>query len=243
MLSDVTSLSVYKRTNVLLWMLMAFQAGALNIGGLLACHTFVSHITGFASLAAFEFETTLSLNATLGMLSVPIFFLLGAMFSGALVDMPLQMGRRPKYHILFGLIFLFILLPFYLGISGEFGQFGHPYTFEKDYALVCLLCLACGLQNGSVTSVSRSVIRTTHLTGITTDLGIGIVRVLNRGRIPHKWAEEAQANKMRIAIIGAFAIGSLIGGYFFMRYEYYGFLLPVLTSLTLFSLAAYKRYL
>ena len=33
------------------WFLLAFLGGHVNAGGYLACHRFVSHVTGFATLA------------------------------------------------------------------------------------------------------------------------------------------------------------------------------------------------
>ncbi|MGZ3722461.1 MAG: DUF1275 family protein, partial [Bdellovibrionales bacterium] len=83
------SISAYSRTNVTIWMILAFQGGLLNIGGLLACHSFVSHVTGFATLFGLELNRTRYLAAS-GMLIVPLFFLLGAMLSGFLVDLRLQ---------------------------------------------------------------------------------------------------------------------------------------------------------
>ena len=78
----------------------------------------------------------------------------------------------PKYYITFGLIFALSSFVAGLGILGYFGNFGEPLMMSRDYLLLILLCLICGIQNGTITTVSKSVIRTTHLTGITTDLAL-----------------------------------------------------------------------
>lgn len=48
------TISAYTRANVIVWMTLAFQGGLLNIGGLPACQSFVSHVTGFATLFGLE---------------------------------------------------------------------------------------------------------------------------------------------------------------------------------------------
>jgi uncharacterized membrane protein YoaK (UPF0700 family) len=100
------SISHYTKYNVSTWMLMAFQAGVLNIGGFMACHRFVSHVTGFATFFGYEINQKDSSHA-IGMLIVPLFFLLGAMVSAQLVDIRLKLHKKPKYYISFGLIFYY----------------------------------------------------------------------------------------------------------------------------------------
>jgi uncharacterized membrane protein YoaK (UPF0700 family) len=217
---------------------MSFQAGILNIGGFMACHHFVSHITGFATFFGYEINQSDNSHA-FGMLAVPLFFLFGSMLSGQLVDIRLKLHRRPKYYIAFGLIFFLLCLVLSLGILGYFGKFGEPFELSRDYSLLILLCLICGIQNGTITSVSKSVIRTTHLTGVTTDLGLGIVRFLNRNKIKGEIENEVHANLMRMGIIFFFGLGSVVGGYVFKKLEYAGFFVPVLTSGLLFGAMLY----
>ncbi|MNT07349.1 hypothetical protein D3C72_1420490 [compost metagenome] len=129
------------------------------------------------------------------------------------------------------------------GVFGYFGKFGEPLEVSRNYALLVLLCLTCGIQNGTITTVSKSVIRTTHLTGVTTDLGIGIVRFLNRKRLQGEIGNEIHANLMRAGIIFSFGFGSVLGGYVFKKLEYIGFLIPALTSGILFGAMLYFQVL
>lgn len=221
---------------------MAFQAGILNIGGFMACHRFVSHITGFATFFGHEINQTDNSHA-FGMLTVPLFFLFGCMLSGQLVDIRLKLHKRPKYYLTFGLIFFLICIVLVFGVFGYFGKFGQPLEVSRDYALLALLCLTCGIQNGTITTVSKSVIRTTHLTGVTTDLGIGIVRFLNRKNLQGEIGNEVHANLMRAGIIFFFGFGSVLGGYVFNKLEYLGFLIPTLTSGILFGAMLYFQVL
>lgn len=104
MLYGNSSISHYTKSNVTVWMLMAFQAGILNIGGFLACNSFVSHVTGFATLFGYQIQRS-NLEGALIFLSVPFFFLVGSMISGFLVDVRLKQHKKPKYFISFGVIF------------------------------------------------------------------------------------------------------------------------------------------
>lgn len=221
---------------------MAFQAGLFNIGGFMACHRFVSHVTGFATFFGNEISAA-HYGPALGMLTVPTFFLAGAALSGQLVDVRLKLHKKPKYYLSFGLIFFLALAVYIGGEFGVFGVFGEPVDGTRDYVLLALLCLTCGVQNGTITTVSKSVVRTTHLTGITTDLGIGIARFLNREKLHGPIDDEVKANLMRVGIIFFFGFGSVVGGIIFRRFEYGGFLVPALTSGTLFWAMLYFQVL
>lgn len=168
MLYGNESISHYTKANVAIWMSMAFQAGVLNIGGFMACHRFVSHVTGFATYFGYEVNQPDSSHA-LGMLVVPAFFLLGCMLSAELVEIRLRRHKRPKYFLTFGVVFFLLCGVLVLGTTGYFGEFGQALNRTRDYTLLILLCFTCGVQNGTITTVSRSVIRTTHLTGVTTE--------------------------------------------------------------------------
>jgi uncharacterized membrane protein YoaK (UPF0700 family) len=240
MLYETESLSIYRRENLFIWFAMAFQAGVLNIGGFLACHRFVSHITGFATYFGVEITQSNSQHAW-GMLIVPLFFLVGSMISGVLVDLRLKQQKKPKYYISFGIIFFLILLIYAGGVFELFGRFGEPINDIRDYILLALLCLVCGIQNGTVTTVSKSIVRTTHLTGVATDLGIGIIRILNRRSLKEALPDEGHANTMRVGIILFFLLGSVTGGVVFPRLQYLGFVIPAITSGVLFGSMIYFR--
>ncbi len=242
MLYGNESISYYSKSNVSVWMLMAFQAGLLNMGGFMACHRFVSHVTGFATFFGYELNQP-DYSHAIGMLIVPFFFLLGAMISGFLVDIRLKLHKKPKYYLSFGFIFILLLSILIGGELGYWGVFGRPLNTNSDYLLLIILCFTCGIQNGSITSVSKSVIRTTHLTGITTDLGIGFARLLSAKKLDETMDNEKKAVLMRIGIIFFFGLGSVIGGFIFSRLAYMGFIIPVMTSGFLFILMLYFQFL
>jgi uncharacterized membrane protein YoaK (UPF0700 family) len=236
------NLAHYNRTNLVLWLALSFQAGFINSGGFLACHRFVTHTTGFATQFGTEFAMGHWLNAW-GMLTVPIFFLAGAMFSGFFVDRRISKGAAPSYNLLIGTIALFLFFVGMAGSAGFFGAFGEPMNIRIDYVLLAILCTVSGIQNAAITSASGSVIRTTHLTGLTTDLGIGLVRVFSRPKQDHLRTSEVQATWIRSSLITGFIAGSTVGAFFFLNYQYWGFLFPAFISTVLLALGLRRKWL
>jgi uncharacterized membrane protein YoaK (UPF0700 family) len=240
MLHGNHSISHYSRSNVIIWLIMAFQAGVLNIGGLMAGHHIVSHVTGFATFFGLHGSRSEFFDA-LKMLIIPVFFLLGAVVSGYFVDIRLRLKKRPKYYITFGIMFFLNIVILTAGLLGYWGEFGAEAETLHEYVLLILLCFVCGIQNGTISVVSRSIIRTTHLTGITTDLGLGIIRFIKRNELADQLPDEGRANLMRLGIISFFILGSAIGGAIFHHFHFYGFILPTAISGGLFYLMAYYQ--
>ena len=76
---------------------------------------------------------------------------------------------------------------------------------------VVLLCFIMGLQNAIVTKLSNAVIRTTHMTGIVTDLGIELGKLLYWNRDPHI-ALRVRADRDRLKVLGGLLACFLVGG-------------------------------
>ncbi len=230
------------KSSIFLWNILAFQAGSLNTGGFLACQRFVTHVTGFATLFGSELAQKRDAQA-FGYLSVPLFFLFGAMISALFIDLKIQSKNEPQYYISFGILVLITGTVLGLGVTNHYGEFGAPLEFGRDYSLLALLCLASGIQNATVTSAYGSVVRTSHLTGLTTDLGIGLVRIFSQALGAQAHAPELRATFMRIGIIIAFTAGSVFSGFIFTKLAYWGFAIPFTISLGLwlYSLGLLKQ--
>lgn len=240
MFSYRNSLNFDSKENIALWTTMAFMAGTMNTGGFLACHRFVSHVTGFSTqfgvdLAQGAYDHALAIGA------VPLFFFVGAGLSGYLVDVRMQKGLKPLYPLIMLAVSLLNFAVVWGGYKSYFGSFGSEITLHYYY-LLAALCLACGLINGTVTTAYGAIIRTTHLTGITTDLSIGIVRILSRTHIKQPRRNELKATWMRIGLILSFTLGSALSAYVYLRFQYWGFLIPAFIGILLFlwSLRRFK---
>ena len=212
------------------WFTLSFSGGCINAGGFLATGKFVSHVTGFATLFGVDI-TKSDIEAALGILSVPVFFLLGAFVAGLLIDRPIHQGRKPHFDWVMGLSSLCL---FFAAGGGEmllFGHFNEVVGLKQSYLLMVLLCLASGLQNAAITSSSGRSVRTTHLTGLTTDLGLGLARALTFDFKNETFQREARANYLRAGSILSFVIGSAFGAWVFIKFGYKGFILPGMISL------------
>lgn len=215
-----------------LGLVLAFIAGATNAGGFLAVQQYTSHMTGIVSsmadnlvLGAYD----LVLGGCGGLLS----FLLGAACSAIMVNY----SRRHQLHSEFALPLLFealLLLGFgVLGarLSGIHGLFV-PVT-------VMLLCFIMGLQNALITKLSHAEIRTTHITGIVTDIGIELGKLLywNVDQSPQQ--HPVRVNRQRLRVLGLLALNFFGGGVLgALGFKYLGYLATLPLALLLVLLAA-----
>ncbi len=223
-------LELFPRPLIFKWLLMAFVAGNINAGGYLACHRFVTHVTGFATLFGIEVGSG-NWATALGILSVPFYFLIGVMVSAYFTDREIARGGLPRYGIVMKLIALLLAAATVGGCLNVFGKFGKPFDMDSDYFLLVLLCGASGLQNAAITTASGGLMRSTHLTGATTDIGIGLVRSLFGHRDPALRRRDLYRGTLRFGCIAAFAVGGIFGAILFDQVEYLGFLLPLGVSL------------
>ena len=213
------------RRAILHWFLLAFNAGCINAGAFLTTGRFVTHVTGFATLFGVDLANR-DIDLAVSMLSVPVFFLMGAMIAGLLIDSPIHFHKKPHYDYVMGLCSLCLLAAGLAGQFNQFGAFGIPFHLDDKYVLLALLCLASGLQNGALTTSSGSSVRTTHMTGLTTDLGLGLARMMTFTPHDDVYRRERVANLLRIGTVLSFIVGSEVGALLFIGLGFRGFLVP-----------------
>jgi uncharacterized membrane protein YoaK (UPF0700 family) len=221
------------------WFLLSFLAGSVNAGGYLACHRFVTHVTGFATLFGVDVANG-KLDQAIGILSVPVFFVFGAMVSAYLVDRRYHQGKKPHYAGVMALVALCLLIVTAGGVLRYFSGFGDALQLRRDYFFLALLCAASGLQNAAITTASGAAVRTTHLTGITTDLAIGFVRARYSSESDSKFKAEMRSIYLRLGTIVSFILGSVVGAYCFVHFGYWGFLVPA--SIAIYEMTVALRH-
>lgn len=207
------------------WFILSFLAGSVNVGGLMGCHRFVTHVTGFATLAGLDLAQARWPSA-LATLSVPLFFLLGVIIAALLVDRRIHQKKAARYAAVMLLSALCLCAVAVGGIYDYFGPFGATVNLKKDYTMLALLCMASGLQNAAITSASGATVRTTHLTGLTTDFGLSLVRAFYTKEDRKKRAMARYNNFLRLGTLLSFVLGSAVGAVLFMEVAYLGFFLP-----------------
>jgi uncharacterized membrane protein YoaK (UPF0700 family) len=228
---------VLEKRNQLLWMCLAFHAGYLNAGGFLSSHRFVSHMTGFGTsigVSVSEHEYLIALELILA----PVAFMVGAAFAGYLVDKKIVAHREPRVITGILCILFMNLAVFAGGITGFFGVFGEPLLLQRDFLLLFMLTFTCGLQNGLFVSLTSGQIRTTHITGLVTDVGLSMVRSLVI-KNPDTKNTEVRKNWLRINTILSFSTGSLLAAIIFQRLEYWGFMGSTMFSLFILALVSH----
>jgi len=230
--------ALYEPQNMMIWFLLAFQGGLLNVAGFLGVGRFVSHVTGFATLFGVEAAKSNWIVA-FGMMLVPLFFLIGTIFSGWFVERRIIKEEAPKYKIVFGVLILSLSSVLGLGIEGFFGPFHETLYTLGSFLYLFSLAFICGTQNAVISSYSNRIVRTTHLTGLTTDLGIGLVRVWTYRKHASRH-REMRAIYIIMGIIAFFALGSLIGAIIFSRVGYHGFILPVILTSYIYYRLVFK---
>ncbi|REG61528.1 uncharacterized membrane protein YoaK (UPF0700 family) [Paraburkholderia sp. BL6669N2] len=210
---------------------LAFAAGAANAGGFLAVGQYTSHMSGIVS--------SLADNAVLGDASLFVSglsslfsFLVGAAASAILINS----GRRRDLHSIYATplaIEAILLLCF--GLLGSNLEH-HRVLFVP--ATVCVLCFVMGLQNAMITKISRSEIRTTHVTGLVTDVGIELGKMLywNTRSIAGEGA--VRADKQKLALLGSLLLSFIAGGLAgAIGFKYLGFISSVPLAIVLLTLA------
>lgn len=207
---------------------LAFVAGAVNAGGFFAVGQYTSHMSGIVSALADDTALGRTPLVLAGLASLAAFFL-GAATSAILINW----GRRRGAHSRYALPLLLeaaLLLTF--GLAGaRLAAQGHIE------ATVALLCFVMGLQNAIVTKVSRAEIRTTHVTGLVTDIGIELGKLFywNSGATG---ADKVVADHARLRLLGSllamFLAGGLAGAFGF---QHLGFIATVPLALALLSMA------
>ncbi len=216
---------------------MAFVAGAVNAGGFLAIARYTSHMSGIISAIGDD----LALNnfiSVLGGISLLLSFLLGAATTAIIVNW----GHRREIRSEFALPLLveaILLLMF--GLVGANLNLYLPLTVP---AIALLLCFVMGLQNAIVTKASKAEIRTTHMTGVITDIGIEVGKMIywNRSKDANKQGlVKANIEKLKTHtfIFGMFLVGGIIGAVSFKKV---GYIAVVPLSLSLAIIAGFQVY-
>lgn len=206
---------------------LAFVAGAVNAGGFLAVRQYSSHVTGIVSAMGDNLALG-NLPLVFTGLAAVISFLLEAMCTASMVLWAGRLSLESEYA-----------LPLVVEASllVIFGLTGRVFEGRTVLGTVSLLSFTMGLQNAIVTKISGAVIRTTHLTGMVTDVGIKLGRMLYAtlsSRPSPEWVEMKKLGLLT-SLIGLFFAGGVIGA---LGFKNVGFLFTIPFTAILLVLAA-----
>src|SRR5690606_2152620 len=201
-----------KRTakhNLKIATLLSFVAGIVNVTGFLSIHKLTTNVTGHFAFfidGIFRWELWQGSIYLFYILS----FLLGSFLSSALIELT-NLRERANIFVLPTLleVAVLILIPILV----------HLHAIPPPSLIACLLLFAMGVQNSFVTKISDAVVRTTHLTGLFTDLGIELSYFLFRKK-PMDKKKLIATIKLRLFIICFFFLGGIMGGILYNQFKY-----------------------
>lgn len=232
-LHRLTATERTKRNNHYLGAYLAFVAGAINAGGFMAINRYTSHMTGIISslgdsLAVGEY------TAVFGGIFLLLTFIAGAASTGILINWGLRKRLASAYSL------PLVLEAFDLLLFGGVGANIASYSAYTVPMVAVLLCYLMGVQNAAITKISSAEIRTTHMTGIVTDIGIELGRLLywNQDREANQ-RHFVQANRQRLKthsiILSMFLSGGIVGA---LSFKYLGYISVVPLALSLLMVSA-----
>lgn len=183
---------------------LSFVAGLVNIVGVMSISTLTTNVTGHFAFLAEEVSLKNYAQALTYIVYV-LFFLLGAFICNFLVELVAIKKPRISHAIP---MFIEILILTILGFSTQLNPFYIAYA----------LLFTMGLQNALVTNISQSVVRTTHLTGLFTDLGIDLSQLFFTKK-ENELKRLSRIISLKISIILFFFIGGVLGGLLFASFQ------------------------
>lgn len=204
--------------NLKLASLLSCVAGMVNSIGVFSVHTLTTNVTGH--FAYFSEQFFLENYASAFTFLLYIFaFLSGAFVSGLVMELAARRQAHTSYMLP---LVIEIAILFAVGLSSLSGiRFAPVYSKWVSVALL----FSMGLQNALVTRVSMSVVRTTHLTGLFTDLGIEISQLLSNSTLQRPVL--LKSIFLKLMIIAGFFTGGITGGWLYQYFTLQTLFLPV----------------
>lgn len=187
---------------------LAAVAGSVNAVGFLALHhRALAHMSGPLTVLGNELARA-DLNAVLGAVLIVLAFFSGCAVSAAVIgEAALKLGRR------YGLVLVLEAA----ALTLAWWSLLHGWTGGE-----WLAAFACGLQNAMASTYSGAVLRTTHMTGVVTDLGMALGHWLGRHKVDRRRVV------LYIVLLLGFLCGAVAGSFAFGRVGLHALLAPAL---------------
>lgn len=219
---SLTSKTRSKKADRQLGIALAFIAGAVNAGGFLAVGYYTSHTTGIVSSIA-DYIALNQFHAAFTAFMFLCAFIAGAATSTIIINL----SRMRHYDSEFApALLLEAILMLLFGLAATL--FLEESTGVAPY-IIGLLCFMMGLQNAIITKISNAEIRTTHVTGLSTDIGIGLGRLLFAKSSHHpELMPNAEKLKLHASLLAAFFAGAIIGAISFSHIGFVTIVPPAL---------------
>ena len=190
---------------------LALIGGFVNSAGFLLIGSFTSHVTGNVGRVANDLAA-MDFHAAAAALTMIVAFFAGAFAASMAIES--DFFGKVAYAYSFALFCEGALLVVFMLLS-RLTTTEHPRVQDAEAAI---LCAAMGMQNSLVTRLSGAVVRTTHLTGVVTDLGIEAARWFRwwRGTLAervHMRLSFGHLSREKPAIVKIALLGTIAGSF------------------------------
>lgn len=198
---------------------LSFVAGAINAGGFLAVHQYTSHMSGIVSEMA-DMVALGDFSLVLWSLGALMAFMAGSATTEVIINYTRHRYLQSEYalpiFIEAGALIFFGLLD---GIHWHF-------TWLWTSLTVATLCYIMGLQNAIITDISQYALRSTHITGTVTDIGMELGKAFywNRASRKDPSVQPVKSNKKKfkllVQVLILFFVGGIVGAYGFKTFGF-----------------------
>lgn len=192
--------------NVRIATVLSFVAGIVNATGFLSIQQLTTNVTGHFAFFINDLARSDFWQGAVYLLYI-FSFLVGSFVSSVLIE---TFRENKKLNVFVVPTMVEILILSSVPLYNSYAAASNPNI------IACVLLFAMGLQNSYVTRISNAVVRTTHLTGLFTDLGIELSQLFFRKSHPHH-GKIMSTITLRVFIICFFFLGGLAGGYLYIR--------------------------
>ena len=189
-------------------------AGAVNVCSVIAFFAFASNVTGHVAIFAEELA-----KGHWHQVGVVVAWL-GLFIAGAFTANFSVTGLDTRSPRIGRALPLLLELTIIAGV-GYYGHHHYQETLTETEYLVGILLFTMGLQNSMVASVSNGVVKTTHLTGLSTDLGMELSMMLQPKYRQDDWLRFKL--KLHLVIFSGYVMGGIMGGVAFLNYGFQAF--------------------
>lgn len=192
---------------------LAVNAGMINVLGLVTIlHQSVSHMTGNVSMLAMALIAWQPATI-IYLILVLLCYVIGSFYSGLILgNSHFSLTRRygvPLSLVAFFIVLCWMILPYF-----------------PRYALLWA-CVAMGVQNAMVSHYKGTIIRTTHLSGVLTDLGLAL------GYKARGLQVESKRVVLHVLILVGFIVGGILASWLYPYLKLNAFLIPAALSVVM----------
>lgn len=200
-------------------LLLAVIAGMLNSVGFVAVSLYTSHMTGMVASTADAL--TVGTWSVVGLHALAVAsFVIGAATCAIVFNWGRRRHREARYANVLGVQAALVLT---IAVTAD-----HLRWHHRAWVIVPVLCFTMGLQNAIITKISSAQIRTTHVTGMITDIGIELGKLLYRNRTAGLLPVRPDLPKLRMLteLVALFFLGGVIGSASYVTFGFATLLAP-----------------